>query len=421
MKPAWIAAAAALYCLHASAAQYPEYTDLPSQQVVQQVLQSHPSVLAARSGIRAREALRDRLEAGAYEFSVSGGAARRRVNELGENLRDWNLGLERTLRLPRKAELDSALGRENVALAHDAYGDAMHEAARTLLSGWFQWLRERSRSEQWREQTQVLAQQLDAVTRRVRAGDAAQLEQELGRAALMQAEIGLQQSTLLADNAREVLQRQFPALPLPGAPRAGEPVPLQQDLDYWLALGLEHNHELSLARAESNIARLGARRADADRIPDPLVGLHYLSERNGGDSVTGVSVTIPLPGSARRAASAEASARADMATQREALVLRRLQTEIASAYNRAKAAYASWNSTAAASELIARNADRMARAYALGESGLNEVLLARRQALEARLAAALARLESTETRYRLLLDTHQLWPLGDEPEQEARR
>lgn len=421
MKLEWIAAAAAaLFCVHAHAAEFPEYPDLPPQQLVQQVLQSYPSVLAARSGIRARAALRDRLEAGNYEFNLSGGAARRRVSDVGENLRDWNLGLERTLRLPRKAELDSALGQQNLVLAQNGYGDAMHEAARKLLSGWFLWLRERSRSEQWQQQVDVLRQQLDVVSRRVKAGDAAQLEQELARAALMQAEIGLQQAQLQLENAKDSLNRYFPALLLPPAPRAGEPAPLPQDLAYWLALGLDHNHELSFARAESRIAQLGAQRADADRVPDPSVGVHYLSERNGGDSVTGVSVTIPLPGAGRRAASAEAYARADMATQREAMVLRRLEADITAAYNSAKASYANWHSAAAASGLIERNADKMARAYALGELGLNEVLLARRQALEARLAAALAQLDSAETRYRLLLDTHQLWPLGEDDGHDGR-
>ena len=263
----------------------------------------------------------------------------------------------------------------------------------------------------------MLKQQLDVVTRRVKAGDAAQLEEELARAALMQAEIELQQAKLRADNATASLSRQFPFLPLPSRPLAGEPQPLPQELAYWLDLGLDHNHELLLARAESQIARLTAQRADADRIPDPTVGLHYLSERNGSEGVTGVSVTFPLPGGARRAASAEATARSEMATQREALVLRRLEADITAAYNRAKASYASWQSATAAGDLMRRNAEKIARAYALGELGLNDVLLARRQAMEARLAAALAQLESAESRYRLLLDTHQLWPLGNEEEE----
>jgi outer membrane protein TolC len=60
------------------------------------------------------------------------------------------------------------------------------------------------------------------------------------------------------------------------------------------------------------------------------------------------------------------------------------------------------------------HATLMERAYALGESALPEVLNARRVAREAALGAALARLEALETRYRLLLDAHLLWPLDDD-------
>lgn len=418
MKLKWIAAVmAAMFSLHSHAAEFREYPDLPSQQVVLQVLQNYPSVLAAQSGITAGEAVRDRLEAGSHEFNVTGGVARRRIKDSGENLRDWNVGLERALRLPRKAELDSALGQQSVVLAQNGYGDSMHEAGRKLLSGWYTWLREQSRNEQWQQQVDVLKQQLDVVTRRVKAGDAAQLEEELARAALMQAEIELQQAKLRTDNARSSLERYFPSLPLPTNLPVGEPQPVEQDLAYWLELGMDHNHELLLARAESKIAQLTAQRTEADRLPDPTVGLHYLSERNNSESVTGVYVTFPLSGGARRAAGAEATARSAMATQREALVLRRLEADISAAYNSAKAAYATWQSATTASVLMQRNADKIARAYALGELGLNDVLLARRQSMEARLAAVLARLESAETRYRLLLDTHQLWPLGNEEEE----
>ncbi len=418
MKLKWLAAViAAVYAIPAAATEFRDHPDLPSQQVVQQVLQSYPSVLAAQAGIKAGEATRERLEAGSHEFNLSAGTARRRISDGGENLRDWSVGLERALRLPRKFELDTALGQQGVVLAHNSYGDAMHEAGRRLLSGWFTLLRERAQSEQWQQQVETLKQQLDVVARRVKAGDAARLEEDLARAALMQAEIGLQQARLRSDNAIASLTRHFPGLPLPPGAMSGEPEPLPQDLAYWLDLGLDHNHELLLARAESKIAQLTAQRSDADRIPDPTLGVHFLSERDGSDRVTGVSVSLPLPGGARRAASAESSARAEMAAQREALVLRRLEAEISAAYNSAKSSYANWQSARGASDLMQRNEDKIGRAYALGEMGLNDMLLARRQGMEARLAAVLARLESAEARYRLLLDTHQLWPLGSDAEE----
>lgn len=416
MKLRIIAGALAAIMAHSAwAAEFREYPDLPPQTMVQQVLQSHPTVMAARSGIKAGEATRDRLEAGSHEFSVTAGAARRRVVDSGERLRDWSVGLERAVRLPRKAELDSALGQQSLVLTQNAYGDAMHEAGRSLLSGWFVWLRERAQSEQWQQQVDVQKQQLDVVTRRVKAGDAARLEEELAQAALMQAEISLQQARLRAENAKSSLNRYFPTLALPAQPLAMDQMPPPgEDLAYWLDLGLDHNHELMLARAESKVAQLTAQRADADRVPDPSLGLHYLSERNGSENVTGLYITLPLPGGARRAASAESQAHAEMAAQREALVQRRIEAEISAAYNSAKASYASWQSAHAASELIQRNEAKMARAYELGEMGLNDVLLARRQGMEARLAATLSRFDAAETHYRLLLDTHQLWPLGSE-------
>jgi len=58
---------------------------------------------------------------------------------------------------------------------------------------------------------------------------------------------------------------------------------------------------------------------------------------------------------------------------------------------------------------LRHNADLVARAYSLCESSLDTTLISRRQALEATLAETLARLDANESRYRLLLDAHQLW------------
>lgn len=413
MKPLWIGVMA-LAAFPAFAIEFVDYPDLPPQQAVGQALQNYPSVLAAQSGIGVGNAMRDRLEAGSHEFVVTSGVARRRISETSDTQRDWTVGLERALRLPRKAELDSALGQQNVVLAHNSYGDSMHEAGRKLLSTWFIWQRERAQVGQWQQQVEILKQQLEAVSRRVKAGDAARLEEELAQAALMQADIALQQARLRADNAATSLARHFPSLALPVQPSTNEPQPLGGELAYWLDLGLDHNHELMLARAESKIAQLSAQRADADHIPDPTVGVHYISERDGGDRITGLTFSIPLPGAARRAAGVEARAKAEMAAQREALVLRRLEADISAAFNSARAAFASWESARDVAGLMERNAEMMTRAYTLGEMGLNEVLLARRQAMEARLTATVARLDAAENRYRLLLDTHQLWPLGEE-------
>ena len=55
-----------------------------------------------------------------------------------------------------------------------------------------------------------------------------------------------------------------------------------------------------------------------------------------------------------------------------------------------------------------------ARAYALGEGNLSDMLTARRLANESQLSARLSQLEAFEFRYRLLLDAHRLWVLKEE-------
>lgn len=416
MKPLqWPAALiGVMLAVSAAAGELVEYPDLPPWPVVHQAVRGYPAVLAAQAGMQAGTAARERLDAGSHEFQLNAGTARRRIMDAEgqRDWNDWNVGLEKALRLPGKTRLDEALGTQGEELSRNVHGEAMHEAARGLLSGWFAWLRERAQSGQWRQQVDILARQLEVVERRVQAGDAARLEADMAKAALMQAEISARQARLRLENAAAGLTRHFPGLKLDAPPDTPEPQVLSGDVNDWLKRALAHNHELLIARAESRIAQLGAQRADAERAPDPTLGVHYISERGGMDRIGGVTLSIPLPGAARRAASAESAARAEMAAQREAMLLRRLETDIALAYNNAQAAHDNWQNARDISVLVGRNEEKMARAYTLGEMGLNDLLLARRQSQEARLTVALARLEARETRYRLLLDTHQLWPLS---------
>jgi outer membrane protein TolC len=88
-----------------------------------------------------------------------------------------------------------------------------------------------------------------------------------------------------------------------------------------------------------------------------------------------------------------------------------LQAEAANTYEAAAGAFASWQASRAAEDNLTRSAELIARAYQLGEGSLSEVLAARRLAQEARLAARQTQADAQEARYRLLLDSHQLWPL----------
>ncbi len=182
---------------------------------------------------------------------------------------------------------------------------------------------------------------------------------------------------------------------------------------------LSHNHELKLAEAASGRQQALARRADAERLPDPTLGLRWGSERDGAERVVGVHLIIPLPGAGREASARASRAEVDAAAAREALVRSRVEAEARQVWQRAGAAHAHWQRMEEVAARMEDNAALLEKAWRHGEGQIGDLLAARRQALEARLGARQAELDANEARYRLLLDTHELWPLDADDEHDA--
>jgi outer membrane protein, heavy metal efflux system len=388
--------------------------NLPPTEIVARVLRENPGSQAAASQLRAEQANRTRLEAGQYEWSLRLGTQQRKTRpDAGPNERfsEWNAALERPLRLPGKGSLDSQLGDAGVALAETAYGDALHESSRLLLKAWFVWLRETASASQWAEQVALLEKQGKSVLRRQQLGDAARLESIQTEGALAQAQAQLAQAEVRQRIAAEELRRRFPGLPLNAPAEIAEPQAITGSEAEWIAAMLEHSHELGVARGETQRAQIMAGRSSRDRLPDPTIGIQVASERGGEEHLLGAYISIPLPGGGRRAAADASLAHADAAGSREAAALQRISAEAATVYHTANAALASWQAGHNAAERLTKVSDMTARAYQLGEGSLTELLMARRTANEARLAARLLQLDALESRYRLLLDAHQLWDL----------
>jgi outer membrane protein TolC len=385
--------------------------DLPPAAQVRAAIETYPSVLAAEAAVAASRAQRRGLDAGPYETQMRLGAGKRRERTLDQDMNEYELGIERAFRIGSKSELDQSIGDAGVKQARLGVGDALHEAARSLLRLWFAWMRSAAQGEVWDAQAQILSRQLEVVGKRVALGDAPRQEKLLAESAFAQADTMRLQARMRADSASAELTRSFPAIALPAAPPHASSQPLAHDLPWWRERVLEHNHELALARAQVERARLLASRAEADRTPDPTLGLRYLSERDDTERVLGVVVTVPFSGAARRAAADSALAEGDVAAQREAAVLRRLDAEVAALYANASHAATAAERAESAADGLGRNSELAERAYALGESSLADVLVAQRFAIEARLTATLARLDAAESRYRLMLDAHELWPL----------
>lgn len=388
------------------------FPNLPPREAVIQVLRAQPSVQAAGGQIQVEEANRRRLEAGNHEWSLRLGGQQRKATPNGspnERFTEWNAAVERPLRLPGKAALDSEIGSLGVNLAETAQGDTLHESSRNLLKSWFIWLRESATAAQWREQSALLEQQSKALKRRLQLGDTSRLEQIQAEAAQAQAEAQLAQARVRQRSAHEDLRRRFPGLPLQEQESVAAPEPVKGTAEEWINAILEHNHELALARGEAQRAQSLAGRSSRERLPDPTVGVQFSRERGGEENVMGAYISIPLPGSARFAASDASRAQVGVASSREAAVRQRIEAEAAQLYATAVAAIDSWQSSRIAAEHLTRAAEMTTRSYQLGEGTLSDLLAGRRLANEARLAARLMQLEALELRYRLLLDAHRLW------------
>jgi outer membrane protein TolC len=329
---------------------------------------------------------------------------RRHDRSVDERTRDHEIGIERTLRLPGKAAKDMELGDLSIEQANYVLGDALHESARLLLKSWFGWQREDLAVREWATQSALLEKQHATVLKRVTLGDAARLEALLSEAHWAQVRAQYAQAEARRDQAMTEFTQHFPgiALSVQGSARLPEAVPTAPaEGASWRERLLEHSHELAMARIAARQGRLTVQRLEADRLPDPTLGLAVGRERNGLERVVGLQLTIPLPGSARSAAIRGGVAEADAAHAQMVL-------------QRARSTLTQWQRLADVALRMEDNAHLLDKAWRLGEGQFADLQTARRQSIEARLAATQAQLDANEARYRLLLDAHLLWDLDTE-------
>jgi len=383
--------------------------DLPPAAQVERALDESLLVKNAISNMGLEQANQRKLNSGPYEFNLRAGSSQRRIADIGQRLKEWDVALERQIRLPGKAGIDRDIGAAGVARADYALGDAHHEAGRLLLKLWFNWQREQVSAMLWQQQVGLLRQQALMTEKRGKAGDAPRLELNQAQAASAQAGVSWHQAQLRAQLAANELSYSFPAISLPEQAVLSLPTAIEHDQAYWETHILDDNHELGMAETQRHIQQQLVLRSRADQIPDPTVGLRYANEMGGNEKVTGVYLTMPVPGEHRRAATESLEQQATIAADQAAFVKRRLEGDIYAAYLQAVKNFETWQLAHEAAQSINSNAELTYRAYILGESSLSDSLTARRIALESSLTDNLARLDANEAHYRLLIDAHQLW------------
>ncbi|OGP04193.1 MAG: hypothetical protein A2Z93_15690 [Curvibacter sp. GWA2_64_110] len=383
---------------------------LPPVSPTREVIVTLPQVQAARAGMALAQARSQQLAAGVHEWNLKLGAQQRKETA-GPDYAESDLALERSIRWGGKAQTDRDLGDAGVAAGQSAYADVWHEAVRSLVVAWYGWQRERSTAAVLAQQAALAQDQLQVAARRVKAGDAPRMDQLMAQAEHDRAQAAEQLARAREQMQRQELQKRFPGLAVDSVPlvAATDAPPLPGQAQDWLQRIVGDNHEIELAEAELRQARLRSERARLDTRPDPLLGVRAARERSGQDNIVGVYVSIPLPGAYREGEQRATLALADAAEQRLAQTRQRVEAAAQRAVLQAINAVAVAQRQAAVQQAMAHVAQLAGKAYGLGEVTLTEALQARRAALDAALAAEVARWDAQEAVTRVLVDAHRLW------------
>ena len=190
------------------------------------------------------------------------------------------------------------------------------------------------------------------------------------------------------------------------------PLPIGENAAFWRDRILAQSDELTLALTRMQIAQAIAERARADKIPDPTLGVYIASEIDGSEGISGITISIPIPGGVRNSRSAKANADVEVWRQEVELKKRQIETEIASAVTTTQGAYDILQIANKGAAAMQENASLMQRAYELGEAELQALLLTRRQATTTINNVLQAQAAALKGYYGLLIDAHLIWDLG---------
>lgn len=388
---------------------------LPPEEQVVKALDGHPTVEAAGKRVGAASAASDMLRVGPHEVQLTGSYINRDVR-LERNYTEFDGTVSRSFRLPGKAALDREAGQLGVEVAQNRMEDTRHQAALYLSQLWYDWLTASELNRTDQSNVALLERGLAAVKRRVQLRDASMLDTDQAQAALDQAKGVAAASLADMEQARALLQSNFPDLALPPeAASLADPVLPSQDLTALHDLVIQRSHEIGAADREALRLEVVARRARADRLPDPQLGVRAFSERSGIERGVGVVFSIPLGGRYRKFQQDQAEANASAASmdlaQARRMVLAMADTDMANASGR----YVAWQRLQGAARSSLDAATRTERGYEGGIIDLSDLLYSRRQAHDADRLAIDARSSATRAIVKLLIDSHTIWQ-GNEKE-----
>lgn len=383
---------------------------LPQEDLAKAAIETYPEVQRAKAELTLAKAKARELNAGPYEVTVNANTA--------DNYPNFTWDVSRGIRLPNKAGLDRKAGRLGVSAASDLVDDARHQTGLALSDAWYAWAEAEAYLALDREAEALARRDMEAVRTRLEAKDAAQLDLDQAQAALAAAVARRASSEGQAQTAKLALARAFPDLPLPAQPPSlPEPPALEHPVSEWADITVRSSHEIAIADYQAQQADVLAKRARADRLPDPTVGIRAVPEPAPANRYqvkgVGLYLSIPLGGGRRAAIADQGAAQASVAH----INLMRVKRESAALGERnafgSEAARNSWTSAKGAADASQAAAERTQHGYVLGELDLAQTLMANRQLNDARRAEIAARIQAWRALTHLRLDAHDLWHEDD--------
>ncbi|MEY4760391.1 MAG: hypothetical protein RLZZ200_247 [Pseudomonadota bacterium] len=399
----------------------PDYPPLlPPDGVARQALLHSVGVQSGTEQLLQGAARRRKFRAGPYEWDAAA-MTQDRKDASGAKYSEQQYELQRRFRFPGKGIIDRRLGDVARDIGDNAYADAWHESARGLLAEWFAWLRAEDAAALLAAQVDFGSREVDAVARRVARGDAARID--LQRVEVEQDRLLASQSEARrrAEEARLALLRDYPELDLVTPAHHPAPVAPQGSDEEWIGRIVAENHEIELAQGLADEAELAATRARRDRLPDPLIGLHYSDNIDQNRSNIGLRISIPLGVAARSADAAIARSQATIASAESAQVRRSVESTARLDVLNARSMIGQWERLSSAAAKATAAADALGRAYEAGEIGVAELIAARRQQLDAKLESGAASYAAHESLARLRLDAHLVWAPSHEEGKPGHR
>ncbi len=344
--------------------------------------QSAPAVVAARMRI---DEARGRVAGASLPFASNPTVdveAGRRSGQTSST--DYGLEVGQDLELPqrRRARIDAA--RAGVTQEEQRAREAEREALRAVATTFLRAVEARERAEAAGSGKRLADEALRIAERRYAAGDVAQLDVNLARTAVARADA----ETRIANATRtgQVTQLQV----LLGI---GEPVTAGGSLrDAWtlattdLVARAAGRPDVRVLEAEIAETEAELRLARTLRWPDFGVRASYANEERDRIVLGGIGLTLPVFHRGQEATAVASARLTRLRAQREALT-RTIEAEVRGAmatHDALRAAASEYERTVL--PLVEESEKLALESYEAGQIGLGDLLLVRREALEARRA-----------------------------------